>query len=49
MGDGFHGMGWTPYFFISPDLNSYGMSSFEILAKLSIYNVLTRTIYINLF
>ena len=35
--------------FISPALNPYGMRSFGILVNLSFYNVLDRTIYINLF
>ena len=36
-------------FFISQYLNPYGISSFEILVKSSIYNVLNKTKYINFF
>ena len=36
-------------FFTSPDSSPYGMSSFEVLVKLSIYDVLNRMTYINLF
>ena len=54
MGDGFPTFsGWIPYFFkmesmeweyffISSDLNSYGMRSLKLVVKLSIYNVLNR-------
>ena len=44
--------GWIPYFFIffiSPNSNPYGLSSYETLVKSTIYNVLKRTTYINLF
>ena len=53
MEDGFHGMGDEFHifftFFISQYLNPYGISSFEILVKSSIYNVLNKTKYINFF
>ena len=44
--DGFH-IFFT--IFTSPHLNPCGLSSFENLVKLSIYNVFNRTTYINLF
>ena len=42
MGDGFH---IFFIFFISPDLDPYGMSSF----KINYYNILDRSTYIDLF
>ena len=42
MGDGFH---IFLTFFISPNLDPYGMSSF----KIKDYNILDRSTYINLF
>ena len=60
MGDEFHELGdefhtfcrWIHIFFTfftSPHLDPCRLSSFEILVKLSIYNVFNRTTYINLF